>query len=541
MPFFCTLLRSARNATLLTGALLSGLGPVAPAWPQGAASEANLSEDPDALRKAAAVARTTGQAEVEERALRSILELDPKAEASWIDLSLFLEKQGRAEEVVELLKRSGERFSPPPSTLYRAAGRALIAADQPRHAIDILLEARENLLATQGSNRSPEWTDHALRKAYEKLGELSDGPHTVATDRDPAATLAAHRQGCEAGNTQAMVAFARLALTRIASGSVCQEGLQWLERAAGAGHGEAAAFLGKLLFYGRGECVVRAPEAPLEWLEAGAAADQPGAAYDLALALLMAGSDDASRSRGAALLVEATGHPDPLALETLAFFQATGHLAPAVPRDAANAGRLLTEAARFGSDGFSALIQETQTSEVYRTLINEGIQRLEKRVGLGQPAAMAFLARITIGLSGGFDPERPAFLAQKAAKKGQSMAMRVLGFAYLNGDGVTLDRKEGRRWQGRCAAAGNAFCRMFYGKALIEGEDLNRDVKAGLKWLRRAGEAGNWWAIADLGRLYDQGSHGIPRDPNEATKWKQQLADLGDAESKGWLLYHGDS
>ena len=44
--------------------------------------------------------------------------------------------------------------------------------------------------------------------------------------------------------------------------------------------------------------------------------------------------------------------------------------------------------------------------------------------------------------------------------------------------------------------------------------------------------------IADLGRLYDQALYGIGRDVDEAAAWKILLADLGDAEAAGWLLYH---
>jgi TPR repeat protein len=34
------------------------------------------------------------------------------------------------------------------------------------------------------------------------------------------------------------------------------------------------------------------------------------------------------------------------------------------------------------------------------------------------------------------------------------------------------------------------------------------------------------------------GSHGIEPDPEEAARWKRRLAELGDAEARGWLHYH---
>jgi hypothetical protein len=82
---------------------------------------------------------------------------------------------------------------------------------------------------------------------------------------------------------------------------------------------------------------------------------------------------------------------------------------------------------------------------------------------------------------------------------------------------------------------------MFLGHDFLDGDDgVERNVARGIELLRRSAEAGNWWATADLGRIYDRGGHGIPRDPEEAARWKRQLAELGDAEARGWLHYHGN-
>lgn len=660
-----------------------------------AARAQDLPEDLESLGELARTAKAAGEVEVAERALRRILELDPRSEGSWTGLGLFLEEQGRAEEVVDLLERSRERFSPPPSYLYRSAGRTLAAAGEPRRAIEVLVEARGTLPETEGGEWSRGWIDHELREAYRVLGQevasvatrtsapvprpafgTSAAPEVPAaatatevrlaanalqsgeagrydpvaaeelygraaamgdplaafrlallwtfepskapaagpgpdelhrrsveavtararegdafaqylvgtaalnglggredfaaarswleaaaaqgeswawhnlgwmeeTGRgferaDPRSALASYRRAAEAGNTQSMNAFARLVLDWGGSGALCEEGLRWLERSAGTGNAAAAAFLGKLLFYGQGECVARDPAAARPWLEAALASRRPGAAYDLGLALVLEGPNATARARGLSLLEKAASRPDALAVETLAIFHATGI---GVERDAARAGELMAEAARLGSDGFPRLREDARRSVVPRQLLDEGLGRLEELAGRSDPAAMALLARLyALGFArdgAEVEPERTVALARQAAAAGEALAMRVLAGAYLGGDGVEADPAEALRWRRRCAEAGDSFCMMFYGQDLMKGERVERDVRAGLEWLRRAGEAGNWWAVADLGNLYAEGWHGIPREPDEAAAWKRRLADLGDPEATGWLLYYG--
>jgi hypothetical protein len=354
---------------------------------------------------------------------------------------------------------------------------------------------------------------------------------------DLESAVGAYRRASETGNADGMFAVARLTLTLSGSRASCEDGLRWLRQAARAGHARAAAFLGKLLFYGYGECVARDPQGSLEWLEAGAATHQPGADYDLALALLLAGDGVASLPRGTALLEQVASRPDVLAVETLAFLRATG---VALPRDPAEARRLTAEAARLGSDGFPRLLESARDFEVYREILDRGVQRLEALSEQDDVAAMAPLARLHSAGSGArTDLERAAELALRAAAKGDVEAMRLLVHSYRHGAGVEADAAEAARWRRRCAEAGNSFCMMFEGQALIDGDGIERDLESGLRWLRRSAEAGNWWAIGDLGRLYDQGRYGLARNPQQAAAWKRRVADLGDPEATGWLVYHG--
>ena len=135
------------------------------------AQAANLPTDLESLRSMARTAESAGQTDVAERALRRILELDPKAESSWAGLGLFFEKQGRADEVLDLLDRSRDQFSPPPVDLARCAARALTTAGEPKRAIELLLEARGALPATAGAEWSRDAVNKDLRDAYAALGK----------------------------------------------------------------------------------------------------------------------------------------------------------------------------------------------------------------------------------------------------------------------------------------------------------------------------------------------------------------------------------
>ena len=283
--------------------------------------------------------------------------------------------------------------------------------------------------------------------------------------------------------------------------------------------------------------MARDPEAAVPWLEAGAATLQPGARYDLGLALVTTTQEDENRRHGLSLLREVAAEANTLALETLAFLHATGIGAS---RDPAEAERLLEEAARRGSDGFPGLRRDARTSVPIRDLVNRGSARLERLADAGDTWSAALLARMRqVGLVSEDDPERTVELARQAAGAGEHRAMRVLMHAYGMGNGVEEDDAESLRWQRRGAEAGNSFCMMFLGNALLEGKNMPRDVETGLTWLRRAAEAGNWWAMNDLGHAYDEGFHGVPPDREKAVAWKRRLAELGDVEARGWLHYHG--
>lgn len=687
------LARNSKDVPACAASLLARAGQTRAASHSLQAQAAGLPDDLESLRTLAATARTAGQMEVAERALRRILEIDPKDENNWVQLGLVLESRGRTDELVDLLDRSRQQFPTPPVSLARAAGRALASTNQPERGIRILVEARNDLPAGDSGKWNRREIDAELRQAYAALGKqrraavvsnstpkpaksvpttkplnLPDSPSVAelrteaealgsgengrydpdagrelwaraaaagdpiamfqlavmnrlqpeearpgeaspealydrsaeqvlalakngnsragflvgtaaliglgqpedlstarhwlevaakggeswawhnlawmeATGRgleepDPVAAQDDYRKAAELGNARSMFDLARLLLTqKDPTADACAEALNWLRRSARTGNAQAAFLLGKMLFYGQSDCVTPDPQTALPWLEVAASTHQDGGDYVLGLALVLHGADDAARSRGLEHLQASANRPNPLAVDTLAFLYATGI---GVDRNPQKARHYLDEGPRLGSDSMARLGEQLGRSEPLDDVVARGLTRLAAFAGRGDAFSAALLARLgEIGFGDDVSSDRMLALARLGAAEGEALAMRVLSDAYLQGIGIQKNDAEGESWRQRCAQAGDSFCMMFYATDLMEGDRVNQDVQAGLTWLRRAGEAGNWWAITDLGNLYDEGWHGIPRDEKEAASWKRRLANLGDAEAAGWLLYHG--
>lgn len=531
-----TALKSARTTMAACAAeLLAEAGGGHAAAALIAAEADALPEDLRALESLSNRARASGQTKVAERAARRLIELDPDNEGYWVGLGGLLEKAGRYDEVAGLLARARGRFKPPPISLVRTAGRSLTASGRPREAIELLLEGRATLPDTAGSDFSRSWIDHDLQAAYRAYGlevRAASAPHPPLWWP----SVEAMNEAAAAGDPGGMTGRAFTLLGPAAEPEACAEGRRLLEAAARAGQPIAQATLGKHLFYGLGPCVTPEPAAARRWLEAALAAEQPNAAFDLAMALLAAPADDGERKRAGLLLEDAAGRGDALAAETLALLHAAGL---GLPRDPGKAAAFLRQANRLGSDGLPRLAVAVERSAVFREFFGRAVARLAGLAESGDRTARAWYAWLTmLGRTGATMDARTVGWVRQAAEQGDPLALRVMRTIYQR-VGVEADADEARRWQRRCAEAGNAFCMMFEGQDLIEGEAVPRDLEAGLRWLERAAETGNWWAVQSLGRHLDEARHGLARDVEGAAHFKQVLAERGDPAAAGWLAYHG--
>lgn len=91
--------------------------------------------------------------------------------------------------------------------------------------------------------------------------------------------------------------------------------------------------------------------------------------------------------------------------------------------------------------------------------------------------------------------------------------------------------KEARRFR-QLAQKGNASAMAQLGRLYQLGRrGLPRDAVQAVYWYRKGAEAGNGNAMAGLGYMYETGAGGLPRDAAQALDWYRQGAALGDGRA----------
>ena len=451
-------------------------------------------ETPDELIKLISMAHSTGRSELQERASRRLLEVDPLNESGWSSLGGLLESQGRADELVTLLARSREYFSPPPTTLARSTGRALTAAD-PERAIEVLQEARDALSEKDDWSRS--WIDHELSGAYQRLAE---------------------RQGLAAGRTRIVL-----------SPSLREAPPPPLEGAGAAELRRAADALSS------GTGGQYAPDAAIPLLLRAVALGDPLSAFRLAL---LANGADVEAWPGVPtprqLYLDSRGAVERLAGDGDAFAQ---HLLGTAAltglggtKDPAAARRWLQAAAEQGiamswhnlgwmaQNGIALDEADPEAAlAAYRKGIAAGITR----------SARAF-AELTLTPQAPPELCREALAAlEQAVQAGDAAAAAQLGSLRLYGTGrcVPRDLAAAVGWLEPAAEAGARGATFDLAVAV-----LLRDGRAGssraVELLQRSAARPNALAMELLAFLRATG-HLVPRDPKAAERWLAEAARLG--------------
>ena len=87
----------------------------------------------------------------------------------------------------------------------------------------------------------------------------------------------------------------------------------------------------------------------------------------------------------------------------------------------------------------------------------------------------------------------------KAAEQGNQLAQLHLGRMHAEGRGVTRDDAEAVKWFRKAAEQGDADAQYFLGFMYAEGRGVTRDNAEAVKWFRKAAEQGNAQARTRLG------------------------------------------
>lgn len=116
----------------------------------------------------------------------------------------------------------------------------------------------------------------------------------------------------------------------------------------------------------------------------------------------------------------------------------------------------------------------------------------------------------------------------KQAKEGNADSQYQLADAYLNGNGVPRDSKQGVEWLRKAASQDHPAAQLALSRLYLSGGERNipKDPKQGLEWLRKSADHGYAPAEYSLGLLYRDGGGetGIPRNPHEAATWFRKAA-----------------
>ena len=149
---------------------------------------------------------------------------------------------------------------------------------------------------------------------------------------------------------------------------------------------------------------------------------------------------------------------------------------------------------------------------------------------------MAFLAQSA------FAENRHFKFIMQNAKKGDSGAQFLIGYAYVVGDGVKINYKEGIKWLQKSAKQGHAVAQSFLGDMYLRGIGVKKDYKKAVSWYSKAVAQGNYIAQRNLGVMYYLGK-GVKENKATAFSLFQKAAYQEDAEAEylvGAMYLDGD-
>ena len=116
---------------------------------------------------------------------------------------------------------------------------------------------------------------------------------------------------------------------------------------------------------------------------------------------------------------------------------------------------------------------------------------------------------------------------RKAVDQGESWAQCNLGYCYQYGLGVTKDEYEAVKWYRKAAEQGYAAAQSNLGYCIERGLGVTQDYYEAVKWYRKAAEQGEKVAQCNLGVCYEYGK-GVTKNITEAVKWYRKAAEQGN-------------
>ena len=129
------------------------------------------------------------------------------------------------------------------------------------------------------------------------------------------------------------------------------------------------------------------------------------------------------------------------------------------------------------------------------------------------------------------DLARAASIFTALADRGDAEAQAHIGYMTDQGEGVVADKAKAVQWYRKAALQGNRDAQYNLAVALAFGDGVARNDAEALQWYRRAAEQGSAVAQYSLGVSYALGD-GAAQSDREAIKWYRAAAEQGYVDAQ---------
>jgi TPR repeat protein/serine/threonine protein kinase len=342
--------------------------------------------------------------------------------------------------------------------------------------------------------------------------------------RDRAKAMSWHRRAAEAGDVDSKAELGYLLISANGPLKDEAEGRSWIRRAAHDGNARAMANLA--ILYRNGTGVEKDPKRAFEWARRGA--DQGEVLSLIVLGDLYAKGEGVVADEAQALacfqtLIDNGDLEGWLALSEL-------HQAKKEWRRALDC---IEEAATRGNATAMLLASGYHLQALGVPYNREaGVAWLQKAVDIGSAEAMVTLGLYCVEGSIGPDhgPKHAVALFRRAADAGDDQGVVYLARQLVKGVGVERDVPEALDLYRQATKAGNAFAMIEVGKLYEAGENVPRDMSEALFWFKKAADAREAKGYWNMGRVLNNGIHGIAKDLPAAVAWFREGAKVFDLD-----------
>ena len=291
--------------------------------------------------------------------------------------------------------------------------------------------------------------------------------------------------------------------------------------------------------YLRGQGVVRDLAIGIQWLQRAARAGHTEAKYDLALHYLNGQGVIADEAMAITLLRDAAQAGHPLARAKLKqVYTAAGLPMPELTRPPPPVAPLGARE-QTSSVGPSDATQSSSARQI------EAVSPSIPAAAMVATAAPALAIPVTLADAraalDAHDLPRAAAIFATLAEHGDAEAQAQIGYMTYQGEGVPVDKAKAVQWYRKAAVQGNRDAQYNLAVAHAFGDGVARNDAEALLWYRRAAEQGSAVAQYSLGVSYALGE-GTAQSDEEAVKWYSAAAEQGYADAQytlGELLRAG--